>query len=130
MNYELAKKLQEAGFPQHIRLGSIFTLETSEEIIARPNVEDRTFASDVEGPAEDWRLLRPQTHEVIEACGSRFRHLSRYETTREGVSWKASGVDQGENVMVDSLTPLGAAAGLWFALNKQKPTPPVHYPEN
>ena len=61
MNYELAKQLKEAGFPQH-----------------KPNCVDK----------DQWEYYSPSLSELIEACGEEYR-MMKYSV--EHLGWFAGG---------------------------------------
>lgn len=81
MNYELAKKLKDAGFPQ-----------------------------DGIGQFIDVKLASPTLSELIEACGDKFRGLSKR------ANWRAQDV-MGIEEFGD--TPEEAVANLYLALNNK-----------
>lgn len=101
ISYELAKKLKDAGFPQYLKLGSIFYLE------------DRKccFASDSNGPLHDG-LLFPTLSELIEAC-EEWVKLYGWEDT-----WGAE--DVSGKITTKGSTPEEAVANLWLILNENK----------
>lgn len=92
MNYELALKLKEAGWPQHpFNAWCGCGAET---------INDPHF---------------PTLSELIEACGEQFLSL---EKNPDG--WLASSEEDGNMpVGIDGATPEEAVANLWLALNKK-----------
>lgn len=95
MNYELAKELKEARFPQTVGHEKVF----------------HTYAHFIGGPADDEELYpQPTLSELIEACGDGFWTLSRSSVD----SWIAT-----DGVIRDCVgaTPEEAVARLWLALN-------------
>lgn len=104
MNYELAKKLKEAGFPQRSKQFPIpsDTREYDDGTIEFPT-----------GTPEPVHL--PTLSELIEACGEGFYSLIR--SPREGL-WCAYQVF--ERLTGLYKTPEEAVANLWLALNKEK----------
>lgn len=104
MNYELAKKLKDGGFPQ----GQEPFLLPPEAIITKPGsnvVEriDRTLA-----------IYAPSLSELIGACGDGFISLHHL-----GSSWYAD--HETLQDPCDGTTPDIAVANLWLALNPQTP---------
>jgi len=95
MDYELAKKLKEAGFPQKDRP---FCVSTKMEL-------------DEKG--EQVRCYMPTLSELIEACGEMFINLSRDTALKK--EWFASGCG---DVSAFGSTPEEAVAELWIELNK------------
>ncbi len=89
MNYELFKKLNDAGFPQNL--------------------------SYKEGFGDDLRF--PRLDQLIEACGGDFAFLSAIHKVGNNVeieSWTASAFFDLEG---KGSTPEEAAANLWLSLN-------------
>ena len=113
MNYELAKKLKDANFPQVLRLGSIFCPTESGQ--------GECFASDVDGSI--WLgLLYPTLSELIEACGEKFGSLFRNGAIVRldlPIRWGCFDGD-GDPSVEDFSTPEEAVANLWLALNEKK----------
>lgn len=94
MNYELAKQLKDAGFPQVIDFRSGEFHDGDEEI------------------------SNPSLSELIEACGDNFElsNMIRGEANRKNGNWlvmKDSGYEQIGH------TPEEAVALLWLELNKK-----------
>jgi len=94
MNYELAKELKEAGFPQ----GDITEnhhIETDEkhEIVKFPTLE-----------------------ELIEACGDSIARIWRIKEGSGFPKWCATGTNDFLDEMGD--TPAEAVARLWLSLKK------------
>lgn len=105
MNYELAKKLKEAGFPQRFSVMEGYYYEMSGQTL--PTVKNPTLS------------------ELIEACGEDFTMLSKDKKI-----WYAHGItsrayepngDIEDEYMdtFDGRTPEEAVAKLWLALNKK-----------
>lgn len=100
MNYELAKKLKGAGFPQDIKIGK--------EIAYGGSVSEGTY----------WEARLPDLSELIEACGVEFDSLSRIA----GLAWSAKSFSQkGNNLSEKGNSPEEAVANLWLELNKNVP---------
>lgn len=99
MNYELAKKLKDAGFPQQWKKGDT----------ARHHVNSDEVA------------YVPTLEELIAACGVAFSELSKMNHTREPQRWYAVSFPCEECVIEEikdgfGTTPSEAAANLWLAL--------------
>ncbi len=104
MNYELAKKLKDAGFPLK---------------------EDTCFSPECTcNTSFDGRYVTPTLEELIEACGDSFDFIKRGGTDalsnlllKEGIStqWVAGPKDL-RKIQFGS-TPEEAVANLWLALN-------------
>lgn len=109
MNYELAKKLKDAGFPQGKtkfywafgRKGQRLHYK-----LTRKQQDSMLFVG-VEV------LSAPTLLELIEACGNKFAHLKRYYPS--GI-WEAAtdGYEQ------QGSTPEEAVANLWISLHPKK----------
>lgn len=99
MNYELAKKLKDAGFP--IKR----CLETGK--IVKP---DLVFLG---GDGSIW--FYPTLSELIKACGDKFEKLVR----DEGKGWRASWFDDVLEVDGYGVSMDEAVADLWLRLNKK-----------
>lgn len=106
MNYELAKQLKEAGFPQ-------------------PNANNSDGLNGYKGTSHQGKWLTiingywfidgvyiPTLSELIEACGDEFAYLKRYWPSK---IWEA-GCDTFEQ---QDSSPEEAVANLWLALNKK-----------
>lgn len=106
MQYELAKELKDAGFPQTF------------------NEEQVHFCEDDPCKSEeDWEhCSNPTLGELIVECGEGFRNLSR-STNDEGGRWwcniEDKEVKQGFYRKIYGKTPEEAVARLWLALNKK-----------
>lgn len=118
MNYELAKKLKDAGFPQDFGWGSWICKHGAE---ADPNLENFCKCCGDE-------LIRNVTlSELIEACGEKFECLAR-EDYKCPVFWKAYPKEEyyKGDCMVDCCgyetgdTPEEAVTNLWIELNKHE----------
>ena len=103
MNYELAQKLKDAGFPLKKYEDTLFANLSSE------GSSPYTFET------EDGLYVYPTLEELIEACGRDFRFLERLrEPDEEGSFWAES-----DNHGVAGSTPSEAVANLWLKLNKK-----------
>ncbi len=105
MNYELAKELKDAGYPQELRRGTYY------------NPQDYQVCIDAGITKEN--VYIPNLSELINACGDDFFALHKTKTgweasTKTGTSgdWKLSKAYSGS-------TPEEAVARLWLALNKK-----------
>jgi hypothetical protein len=90
MNYELAKELKNAGFPQGGKGGWAFPPDA---LVGRS--KDRVYV--------------PSLSELIEACGDGF-----YQMQRGITNWRCIGIKTKTFV---GNTPEEAVARLWLALN-------------
>ena len=114
MNYKLAKKLKDAGFPQQ------------EFDFAKNKVEEAP--NDI-APYK-W-AYPPTLSELLEACGDKFESLSyvypksedttNTEWLEKGGRWCAVAMEQGFTTIADTngFTPEEAVANLWLELNKK-----------
>ena len=101
MNYELCKKLKDAGFTQDIESEWCYTPE-GEHIFRYCGAD---FIVD---------CIEPTLSELIEACGENFRFLTRNKKGKfKSFSWK-----EGQEYDVCD-TPEEAVANLWLELNKR-----------
>lgn len=91
MNYELAKKLKDAGFPQKY--------EEKNDNGALP--------------------YTPTLSELIEACGYEFGGLIQYHKEHKTDYWEAYSYQGMESKTVRGDTPEEAVANLWLELNKK-----------
>ena len=126
MNYELAKKLKDAGWPQSIEgMKCVWGIDPDGKI-AGVNGEKGAMMS-------DGFLRLPNLSELIEACGNGIFNLlrqSQFHQQETGFKWKATfadvskmeglSVSEAERIMVDGLgsTPEEAVVNLWLLLNK------------
>jgi len=95
MNYELAKQLKKAGFPQPTLVNPITG------VVGREVLERRPY--------------EPTLSELIDTCGDNFVALSKM-----GEDWYCA--ENGVPVRLianESKTPEEAVAKLWLALNKK-----------
>lgn len=115
MNYELAKELKDAGFPQY---GHNY-----DEGGNRCIVQGRF----IEGNAKDGGTLEgtayaPTLSELIEACGEDFKYLSKRDDGKwvgGNHSGKIVHGEYTEHSYQFGETPSEAVARLWLALNKK-----------
>ena len=92
MDYELAKSLMDAGFPQ---IGKGSSIGSPNKLVWRSG--DRVYV--------------PTLEELIEACGRNFGSLDRQHD-----GWLAS-ANYDQSCFAE--TPAGAVAHLWLALQKR-----------
>ncbi len=113
MNYELAKELKDAGFPQEV-----------DESIPAPHIFLAPERHVSEPTFQDELAYAPTLSELIEAIGvENFGSLSHY-----GDEWICSFYnldDSTRQVEGSGVTPEEAVARLWLALNPKKPLPPT-----
>ena len=121
MNYELAKELKDAGFPQGVKFGSMvydWKYKESPELIV---LNDGCWSPECECPSftfpPDDYLKDPSLLELIEACGGRY-----FALVQDGYGWKAfNNPDPQSTTHLCGYgpTPEEAVAKLWIALNKK-----------
>ncbi len=99
MNYETAKKLKDAGFPQQGSATCTHPLGHTEESL-------QEIGEDV---------VIPTLSELIEACGEGFSSLSYWDSKY----WQATGKGVGMVGYTSASTPEIAIANLWLELNKK-----------
>ena len=106
MNYELAKKLKEAGFPK-TAMGWIKRFGTEDWKPANScEMSEMTFSGD----EEDSNTPCPTLSELIEACGESF---TRLEKKLFGNLWKTNEQERWYHTSEE------AVANLWLELNKK-----------
>lgn len=111
IDYELAKELKDAGFPQ--KGYGVYAPDP---------------ATGLNFPNTGFTAYVPTLSELIEACGFRFSLLKRIAPERGSLKdrWKADGYDgtplEGSMALTSELgsTPEEAVARLWLALNKKQ----------
>lgn len=115
MNYELAKQLKEAGFP-NIR-----------EIISK-DIDVKMVNLEVIGQFEKENIIgyeMPTLSELIEACGECLSHIKRLPVGGKEYWWAVSNCGHpehewgGNNLEEQGSTPEEAVAKLWLELNKK-----------
>lgn len=92
MNYELAKKLKDVGFPK---------------------------LKDVKDEYLDQIPNHPTLSELILACGEKFGYLCRWEKGNDKGDWQA--ISYAGDVIEWAMTHEEATANLWLALHTQQP---------
>jgi hypothetical protein len=109
MNYELAKELKDAGFPQPN---------------TNPNLTGKILFNPDKASTASWIAYAPTLSELIEACGDRLDDLSRMHHFDSEKKWGASAYSCEEcgftgTFITRGATPEEAVARLWLALNKK-----------
>lgn len=111
MNYELAKKLKDAGFPLNVKrklLTQANYLGGYEKVYAP--TDGKMLSSEYE--------LIPTLSELIEACGPFFNQLINIGS-EFGFHWGATYRSAIREVKSEGSTPEKAVAMLWLELNKK-----------
>jgi len=112
MNYELAKQLKDAGFPQKYSNGKRFWMYDSSDDDYTKIIHD----GNIDNALDDEQLFYiPTLSELIDTCGDNFVALSKM-----GEDWYCA--ENGVPVRLianESKTPEEAVAKLWLALNKK-----------
>ena len=106
MNYELAKQLKDAGFPQGEPYNNYLYCDEHEDL-------EHT---------EECSAYIPTLEELIEACGDDFGEVGLAGHCEDRGKWRASqGWDGcgGYDNDVYADTPTEAVANLWLSLNKK-----------
>lgn len=116
MNYELAKKLKDAGFPQNINLGTRYYDEA--DLLDDPSLGSLLNTMPLGNQEVEGWLKVPTLEELIEACGKDFRSLRL--TLLPSTQWHCTGVEVLKTFHAP--TPLEAVANLWLELHGNKNT--------
>lgn len=125
MNYELCKKLKDAGFPQ--------VFEPDTYVYTHPNNKVKLAILEEDYKDVDYWVKIPKLSELIEACGERFVSLEvgltnkPYKENIRGKEWYSCGGSYLGQESIDGewqfeswgSTPEEAVAKLWLALNKK-----------
>lgn len=112
MNYELAKQLKEAGFPQELGSGSRLY-----DLNGKSYVWDY-YSDESYDLSKDGYCKIPTLSELISACGEGFHSLDCYHNAKK---WLASGChfpDIDKTELSEGETPEESVAKLWLKLNK------------
>ena len=109
MNYELAKKLKEAGFPQFPIAGSGMFIDGKVEYS-----NDGEWQGNIEPP-----LKVPSLSELIEACGDRFGGLEKQQKDWFCYSIQSRYLQIKSSPVAIGYTPEEAVVYLWLTLNKK-----------
>lgn len=113
MNYKLAKKLKDAGFPQELGMYDLAYIDRIKiHQIALNDIEKN----------EHWVKI-PTLSELIEACGDGFAGLLRITELEKNINgWSVVGSNKIKTRIKPLCelgeTPLEAVAKLWLKLNK------------
>jgi hypothetical protein len=108
MNYELAKQLKDAGFPQNVNSNAPYIRPDGYRVVR--------MTADSDENKKDWAYL-PTLEELIQACGDRFWSLERDLDPDE--IWGAYPANEiGDGPPTFGSTPTETVARLWLALNK------------
>lgn len=100
MNYELAKKLKDAGFPQ-VGKGKLIWFETQDLLDKYPDEE---------------QFYIPTLSELIEACNNDASEFILRRRVFDIEDWMAS---KETGICVVAPSPEEAVANLWLELNKK-----------
>lgn len=103
MDYKLALKLKEAGFPQHFETG--YHRAYYDEATQKQVFIFKSLGKEI--------ILKPTLDDLIEACGDEFDFLERFDDGK----WNAIGINYHDSGLCDSA--IEAVAQLWLALNKK-----------
>jgi len=124
MNYELAKQLKEAGFPQ-IGEGNMWLLDDPKLFEDERNQTVSVITRDFYVHSTAIRknefgvdVYIPTLEELIEACGDRFHMVEKlidYDNN-SSIEWQAWNYGSFNNGI--GKTPSEAVAKLWLELNK------------
>ncbi len=122
MNYELAKELKEAGFPQGENLDNIIAQGTALAYLreSKPSKELLEKYEDALGKLKELYqddveyVYVPTLSELIEACGDDFFQL----TKGSGLFFAEADIDT-EPQFFNGSTPEEVVANLWLGLNKK-----------
>jgi hypothetical protein len=112
MNYELAKQLKDAGFPQKTNFGSFFYHEEPTEFGTPKVTKWLENLTTLQQPSCD--VLCPTLEELIELCRER-KSGFRLICGSDGI-WNATLIDHSE--VGRGSSPTEAVARLWLVLNK------------
>ena len=117
INYELARKLKEKGFPQKDKCG----FRAPDCDCSFPFLYDETVKNLLE--KESTLCYVPTLEELIKACGDRFSELTKMTHDKEPQKWIATtysceqcGIEKTSNGY--GSTPEEAVASLWLILQK------------
>lgn len=126
MNYELALRLKEAGFPQGLydftRDGEHYQFRETDDVPENNRTMwARYYTQEFLDKHIEELVLIPTLSELIEECGERFRWLVHEHSITTLNEWYAS---DGTNTWKEDahwgITPEEAVANLYLALNKKK----------
>ena len=103
MDYELAKQLKDAGFPQKEKGTLLFA--------------DGITMADSQKKWNENSAYSPSLEELIDACGDEFGELGKGNATIDS-PWTASGLPVKIGFCGQGKTPTEAVARLWLEINK------------
>jgi hypothetical protein len=109
MNYELAKQLKDAGFPQTFPDGRWY-YDNLKELCQSCEDHGDVHTDQTHG-------IVPTLEELIEACGEEFGSVSLIVDDSSVKRWECQKWDGSDEY--ECSTPLEAVARLWLALNKK-----------
>jgi len=110
MNYELAKQLEKAGFPQGMGKGCMCYDEKTKEIIIDCTEGNQVITDCVKIPTLE---------ELINACGNEFAELSK-GNAKIDAPWTASGFPIKTGFCGQGKTPTESVIKLWLKLQKKR----------
>lgn len=117
MNYELAKKLKDAGFPQVGRFGE------GVQYVYEPKLKKYILCGSLESyDIDPEHIYVPTLSELIEACGNGLQSLINnfYNKEKGWIAFTNRKDSVGERMEIWGKTPEEAVANLWFALQETK----------
>lgn len=118
MDYKLAKRLKDAGFPQNTRYASVLApwMRSGERTMQQMTREHNNdgYANLLSAGYDVVSI--PTLSELIEACGEDFWCLFKSKVLK-GKVWLASQYVLGDKIEVQGPTPKEAVAELYIALN-------------
>jgi hypothetical protein len=125
MNYELAKKLKDAGFPQEIDLGDRYYDPVSNEVFINGQSVEIDFCSRYDSHPELGQVKIPSLSELIEECGKHLSHIKQYPAKGHWFAvshtkdYKKPHPLSGNNIEEDGDSPEEAVAKLWIEINEK-----------
>lgn len=111
MDYQLAKELKEAGFPQKFKCGSWYYSHDGEVM----GYITRVLGNMDDVHEDDGDIVKPTLSELIDACGDEFIALSKLGD----LWWCATDGSPVRMMGIKGQTPEEAVARLWLALNQK-----------
>lgn len=124
MNYELAKALKDAGFPQKQEMAYWMKHDAEEPFAIHPQWDNRTVQSYREGYPLSEVVAAPTLEELIEACGDKLYTIKKVH--RGGERGWIAGKDAEQtaqyvrwDIMEFGPTINIALTNLWLTLNKK-----------
>ena len=131
MNYELALKLKEAGFPQTSNVIYCINETGLPQLTEKYSIHDTCpmRLNEYGGYEKVWDCICPTLSELIEACGNRFKSINRieddlweaegYEFNKNERNTEIKGIIMGKKFSIFDKTPEEAVANLWLKLNEK-----------